>query len=83
MDITIHVRLFQNLKQKAGVGNLDLSVNKLSTVGEVKTMLEEKYPALRTQLDNIMILMNGKIVLDDDMVKDNAEISFLTPVGGG
>ena len=41
------------------------------------------YPGLRTHLDNVMILLDGKIVLDEDKLKENASVSFLTPVGGG
>ena len=83
MDTTVHIRLFLNLKQKAGIGRLELKVSQFTTIAEIKTILEEKYPGLRTQLDNIMMLMGKKIVLDEDVVEDGAEISFLTPVGGG
>jgi molybdopterin converting factor small subunit len=54
-----------------------------STIRDLKQQMEARYPALRTYLDNVMILMNKKIVLDEDKLKDSAEVSFLTPVGGG
>jgi molybdopterin converting factor small subunit len=34
-------------------------------------------------MDNVMMVMDKKIVLDEDFLKDNAEVAFLTPVGGG
>ncbi len=54
-----------------------------STIRDLKGRMESTYPALKTHLDNVMILMNKKIVLDEDYLKDNAEVAFLTPVGGG
>lgn len=79
----IKVKLFYQLKEKAGAGNLDFRMPETSTIKDLKTSLEEKYPSLRTYLDNVMVLMDKKIVLDEDKLKDQAEVSFLTPVGGG
>ncbi len=79
----IRVSLFYHLKEKAGTGNLELDLDDISTIKDLKRQLEELYPNLRTHLDNVMMLMDGKIVLDEDRLKENANISFLTPVGGG
>lgn len=79
----IKVSLFYHLKEKAGTGNLELDVDGVSTIKALKRQLEVLYPNLRTHLDNVMMLMDGKIVLDEDKLKENANISFLTPVGGG
>jgi molybdopterin converting factor small subunit len=79
----IKITLYYHLKEKAGTGNLELDVPDQTTIKQLKGLLEAKFPALRTHLDNIMILMDKKIVLDEDVLKDNAEVAFLTPVGGG
>jgi len=79
----IKVFLYYHLKEKAGTGSLELEVENLSTIKDLKMLLEEKYPSLRTQLDNVMMLIDGKIVLNEDQLKENATVSFLTPVGGG
>ena len=79
----IRVSLFYHLKEKAGTGNLELDLDDISTIKDLKRQLEILYPNLRTHLDNVMMLMDGKIVLDEDRLKENANISFLTPVGGG
>jgi molybdopterin converting factor small subunit len=81
--IHIHIRLFYHLKEKAGIDHIELDVNPGVTIADLKNILETRYPSLRTHLDNIMVLMDRKIVLDDDLVIEGAEISFLTPVGGG
>jgi len=79
----IKVLLYYHLKEKAGTGNLDFDINFGSTIKDLKNQLVNDHPGLRTHLDNVMILMDGKIVLDEDKIKDNASVSFLTPVGGG
>ena len=79
----IKISLYYHLKEKAGTGSLELEVENLSTIKDLKMQLEAKYPGLRTQLDNVMMLMDGKIVLNEDQLKENATVSFLTPVGGG
>ncbi len=81
MEIT--VSLFYHLKEKAGVDKIDIDVRDDATIGDLKMYLEEHYPSLRSHLDNVMILMDKQIVLDEDSIKNNAHISFLTPVGGG
>jgi hypothetical protein len=46
-------------------------------------MLIQDHPALQSQLDNIMTLINQKIAVDEDIIPKNAQVSFLTPIGGG
>jgi molybdopterin converting factor small subunit len=79
----IKVSLYYHLKEKAGTGSLEIEVDDSSTINDLKHKLETNYPRLKTQLDYVMMLMNGKIVLNEDKLKDNANVSFLTPVGGG
>ena len=79
----IKVLLYYHLKEKTGTGNLDFDLENGSTIKDLKQKLIIAYPALRTHLDNVMILLDGKIVLDEDKLKEAANVSFLTPVGGG
>lgn len=83
IKMKISVKLFYHLKEKAGTGNLVLEIRERSTIRDLKNILEQDFPQLRTQLDNVMVLMNQMIVLDEDFIKENSVISFLTPVGGG
>jgi len=79
----ITVRLYYHLKEKAGTGEIHLEISDRTNISDVKKALEVQYPQLRTHLGNVMILMDKKIVLDDDPITEGAEVSFLTPVGGG
>lgn len=81
--INIDISLYYHLRIKAGIGKIPLSVPAGTTIKEVKRILEEKYPALTTHLDNVLILMGKKVVLDEDTIHQNSKIAFLTPIGGG
>jgi len=81
--IQVKVSLYYHLRRKAGVGNLEFPMPESATIHDLKRTLEGQFPSLRTHLDNVMILMNKRIVLDEDRLKAGAEVAFLTPVGGG
>jgi len=81
--MNIKVTLYYHLKEKAGTGSVDIALPDQSTIRDLKSILESRFPTLKTHLDNVMMVMDKKIVLDEDFVKDNAEVAFLTPVGGG
>jgi len=83
MMIQVNVSLFYHLRQKAGVGSLEIPMPESATILDLKRTLEGQFPSLRTHLDNVMILMNKRIVLDEDRLQAGAEVAFLTPVGGG
>lgn len=79
----IKVILYYHLKEKAGTGSIEITLPDRSTIRDLKNNLESQFPNLKTHLDNVMMVMDKKIVLDEDYLKDNAEVAFLTPVGGG
>jgi molybdopterin synthase sulfur carrier subunit len=79
----ITVNLYYHLKEKAGTNQINLELPENSTIKELKVLLIHDYPALQSQLDNIMMLINQKIALDEDKIPQNAQVSFLTPIGGG
>lgn len=81
--IEVEVSLFYHLKQKAGTSTIKLSLPAGSEVRDLKDLLEEKYPSLTTHLDNVLILNDKKIILEEDILNEDANISFLTPIGGG
>ena len=79
----ITVRLFYHLIEKAGTGAITFSINDNVTVKELKQILIKKFPVLQSHLDNILILVNQKVALDEDEIPQSAQVSFLTPIGGG
>ncbi len=79
----VTVNLFYLLKEKAGTGQIDFNMTDDATIRDLKQQLIKRYPGLQPYLDNIMVLINRKIALDEDRIPENAQVSFLTPIGGG
>ena len=53
-----------------------------STIGELKAMLEEKYPRLQ-KLASYMIAVNSEYANNDVVIKQGDEIAIIPPVSGG
>jgi molybdopterin converting factor small subunit len=79
----VTVNLYYHLKEKAGTGQLQLEVPDRTTIKALKSILISKHPALQPHLGNIMVLIGRKIALDEDVIPADAQVSFLTPIGGG
>ena len=79
----ITVKLFYHLKEKAGKGEIEFSINENFTISELKHTLIDKFPGLQSHLDNTLVLVNQKVALDEDLIPPGAQVSFLTPIGGG
>ena len=79
----VTVNLYYHLKDKAGTNKVNFDIADTTTIKELKQLLITKYPALESHLDNIMVLINQKIALDEDIIPKDSQVSFLTPIGGG
>ena len=80
----ISIKLFANLKEKAGTNHIELDIPENSTVGNLKQVLKQAYPPLGPQLANVVVLINKhNIYLDTDIIPLNAEVTFLPPIAGG
>jgi len=81
---TLTIHLYANLKEKAGSGLLQLEVPEGCTVESLKARLKQKYPAIATQLNKVMLTVNGgQVILNEEVVPRNAEVTILPPFGGG
>jgi molybdopterin synthase sulfur carrier subunit len=80
----VTIILFANLKEKAGTGRIEMKIPLESTVTDLKRFLKESYPSLGPQLANVVVLINKHhIFLDEDVIPEGAEITFLPPIAGG
>lgn len=81
---TISIRLFANLKEKAGTDRLELEIPVTCTVNGLKSMLKQAYPALASQLNKMVVTVNGgQVFIEDEVLPLNAEVTILPPFGGG
>jgi molybdopterin converting factor small subunit len=79
----ITVNLFYHLKDKAGTNKVVTDLPENATIRDLKQVLIVKFPTLESHLDNILILIDQKIALDEDIIPEDCQVSFLTPIGGG
>lgn len=79
----ISVVLFQNLRDKIGVGEMSFDLPDGSTLRDLKNHIYSLHPKLNSHLENILVLMGKKIIVDNDLLQNGTTISFLTPIGGG
>jgi molybdopterin converting factor small subunit len=76
--------LYANLRVKAGVDRVRLSMPDESTVEDLLKKLKLHYPPLIPHLtEKIVISVDQKIALKGDFLPDGAEIALLPPIGGG
>jgi molybdopterin converting factor small subunit len=81
---TLSIHLYANLKEKAGTDCLELEVPVTCTVGGLKNQLKQAYPALATQLNKVVVTVNGgQVFITEEVIPLNAEVTILPPFGGG
>lgn len=81
---TLTVRLYANLKEKAGTNCLALEVPLTFTVDDLKARLKHDFPAMAFQLNKVVMTVNGgQVFISDEVLPLNAEVTILPPFGGG
>ena len=81
---TLTVRLYANLREKAGTDCLTLVVPTSCTVDGLKARLKHDYPAIAFQLNKVLYMVNGgQVIISDEVLPLNAEVTILPPYGGG
>lgn len=61
---------------------VDVHLTSDSTVKELKTLLEEKYPGLH-ELGSYMVAVNNEYASNDDVIHEGDEVAVIPPVSGG
>ncbi len=77
------VLFFATLREKAGVRETTIEFPQGSHVSDIKNIVLEKYPALTSSMDTIIVALNHEFGFDEDIVPDEAEIAMFPPVSGG
>ena len=79
--MTINILAFGIAKDIFGGSAISIELNG-TRIGELKNMLEEKYPRLK-QLASYMIAVNNEYANNDLVIKQGDEIAIIPPVSGG
>jgi len=77
----VKIKLFASVKQKIGKNELEIKIEKDTSLKNFLSILRKKYPALDTA--HLVVAINHEFASLDKMIKDEDEIALLPPVSGG
>jgi molybdopterin synthase catalytic subunit len=83
MSDRVKVLFFANLREKTGVRETALEFQRGARISDIKSLILDMYPDLKSNFDSIIVAMNHEFAFDDSVVPDGAEIAFFPPVSGG
>jgi molybdopterin synthase catalytic subunit len=81
--VTVRVLFFAYLRDLVKTASADVEVEAGARVKDVERSILERWPVLDGQLVRLPIVLEGKVVDADALVREGAEIVWLPPVGGG
>jgi len=81
--VRIRLLAFASASDALGATEVALEVPQRSSVGTLKSSLEQRYPALEGLWHRIAIAVDGEIADDGTLLEDDAEVALLPPVSGG
>lgn len=81
----VTVRFFAMLKGLAKTEVKEYEVASPITVGELRSMIRNDFPALAGLIESrsLLVSVNQDIAGNDDTVRDGDEVGFLPPFSGG
>lgn len=65
-----------------GHKSLDLQLNSINTVSDLKNYIVNSYPGFQDYKD-FQIAINQNFAIDTDLISDSDEIAIIPPVSGG
>jgi sulfur-carrier protein len=81
--VTITVKFFAILRDKAGVAELKVDLANDATVAIAADVIGEKVPALRDHLPRIAYAVNREYAPAQTPLHDGDELALIPPVSGG
>jgi molybdopterin converting factor subunit 1 len=80
--MAINVRAFGIEKEIFEKSSVEIEWTEADNVGNLKALLEKKYPALK-KLSSYMIAVNNEYGEDSTMINLKDEVAVIPPVSGG
>jgi len=81
--VQISVKLFAVLRERAGSGEVPLSLSDPATVSDVRDQLVRDYPQLANLIDRVAFAVNRNYADLQTPVHEGDEVAALPPVSGG
>ena len=80
--MTVTVRLFATLRERAGVATWSRAVPDGTTAGDLLAALQDDLPALRAA-GRIALAVNSEYTSAEHRLRDGDELALIPPVSGG
>jgi len=81
--VTVHVKLFAILRDRAGVSEMKLSLPDQATIEMASNRLGEAVPAIADYLPRVAFAVNQSYVDRSTPLHDGDELAVIPPVSGG
>jgi molybdopterin converting factor subunit 1 len=79
----VKVLLFGAAADRAGLRQIELSVDHGATLGDLWPALADRHPGLVPMRDTLAFAVNGEYARMEDPVSPGDEVAVLPPVSGG
>ena len=81
--MTVRVKLFSVMRERAGVSELPLELPDRATVADATAPLLQRFPALREHVARCAFAVNRAYAKPDAALHDGDELALIPPVSGG
>jgi molybdopterin converting factor subunit 1 len=81
--MTVKVKLFAILRERAGTAVVIKEIKEGSTVADLWAALQQDYPKLAVPGVRLLYAVNQDYVKPDCVLRDADEVVFIPPVSGG
>lgn len=81
--MTVVVKLFSVLRERAGAGELALDLPSQSTAGAAAAELVRRYPDLAGPMRSVAYAVNRAYCRADVVLAEGDELALIPPVSGG
>lgn len=81
--MTVKVAFFAAARDIAGCDQLELDVDDATTVGQLKTMIAERFPEMVPIMSTSNWAVDHEYVGNEQQLHHGAEIGLIPPVSGG
>jgi len=81
--VSVKVKLFASSREVIGKDEIRLRLANQTTVGDLRRMILELYPALSSTKTPFMVAVNHRIADDATTISHLDEVALLPPVSGG
>ncbi|HEX5605722.1 MAG TPA: molybdopterin converting factor subunit 1 [Candidatus Binatia bacterium] len=81
--MTVRVKFFAILRERAGASEVSKELSEESTVGDLWRELQKDYPKLAVPGIRLLYAVNQNYVGADHRLREHDEVVFIPPVSGG